>query len=349
MATPPAASPSVFQSIFGGGAVAATDTKKSTDDIATLNAQFTGMSSTLTSSMSMATSLSPELKEMVDTSALTSALDSAKNLQSACKEGMTPEECAIKQAQLQAETDAAQLKFFNDTLIAQTQLLIKQRDKIQGQYETVKGEKAESLKKGVLVFKGEPVLEKYDKLLATINADILTLNNSKPYVVPTNSGTSGSTPVIPPYELPTVATAADYDIKLEGLIYEYDSLIGNPYDPNRMVRNTKNFLYRYLVPILFYTVLVLSIIWGGIVFANMYVESEKDFIFARIWYFIHGMIGFPGVILYSLVKPPFWVSGIFPWRALVKEDLISDAPVIQDTTEEGPTEEGPTEEGPTEE
>jgi len=72
----------------------------------------------------------------------------------------------------------------------------------------------------------------------------------------------------------------------------------------------------------------------------MYVDSEKDFLLARIWYFIHGMIGFPGVILYSLVKPPFWVSGIFPWRALVKEDLISDAPVTQDTadtTEEADT------------
>jgi len=340
MATPPPASPSVFQSMFGGGAVAATDTKKATDDIASVNAQFTGMTTTLTSSMSMATTLSPELKDMVDTSALTSALDSTKNLQSACKEGMSPEECATKQAQLQADTDAAQLKFFNDTLIAQTQLLIKQRDKIQNQYETIKGEKTESLKKGALVFKGESILEKYDTLLAKINADILKLNNSKPYVVPTNSteqfarsGTSGSTPVIAPYELPTVTAAADYDLELEGLIYEYDTLIGNPYDLNRVSRNTKTFFYRYLIPILFYTVLGISILWGGIVCANMYVDNEKDFLFARIWYFIHGMIGFPGVILYSIVKPPFWVSGIFPWRALGKEDLISDAPVTQDVTE----------------
>lgn len=335
MATPPPASPSVFQSIFGGGAVAATDTKKATDDIATLNAQFTGMSSTLTSSMSMATSLSPELKGMVDTSALTSALDTAKNLQSACKEGMTPEECAIKQAQLQAETDAAQLKFFNDTLIAQTQLLIKQRDKIQGQYDTVKGEKVESLKKGALVFKGEPVLEKYEALLGKINADILKLNKSKPYLVPTfSTGGAGSIPIMSPYELPTVTAAADYDLELEELIYQYDSLIGNPYDLNRMSRNTKTFLYRYLIPILFYTVLGFSILWGGIICANMCVESEKDFLFARIWYFIHGMIGFPLVILYSIVKPPFWVSGIFPWRALLKEELISDAPVTENSTEQ---------------
>jgi len=259
MATPPAASPSVFQSIFGGGTVAASDTKKATDDIASLNTQFTGMSSTLTSSISTATSLSPELKGMVDTSALTSALDSTKNLQSACKEGMSPEDCAKKQAQLQADTDAAQLKFYNDTLAAQTQLLIKQRDKIQGQYDTVKGEKVESLKKGALVFKGEPVLEKYEKLLGKINADILKLNSSKPYVVPTegstSSGSSGSKPVIPPYELPTVMAAADYDLELEALISEYDSLIGNPYNVNRVSRNTKTFLYRYLVPIFFYTAL----------------------------------------------------------------------------------------------
>jgi hypothetical protein len=352
MATPPPASPSIFQSLFGGGAIAATDTKKATDDIASINAQFTGMSSTLTSSMSMATSLAPELKDVVDTSALTSSLDSIKNLQSACKEGMSPEECATKQAQLQADTDAAQLKFFNDTLLAQTQLLIKQRDKIQNQYDTIKGEKTESLKKGALVFKGEPVLEKYEKLLAKINADILKLNNSKPYVVPTNSkqgvatsSTSTSTPVIAPYELPSVTAAGEYDLELERLIYEYDTLIGNPYDLNRVSRNTKTFFYRYLIPILFYTVLGLSILWGGIVCANMYVDSEKDFLFARIWYFIHGMIGFPGVILYSIVKPPFWVSGIFPWRALVKEDLISEAPVPEETANTGENAENATNTG----
>lgn len=141
MATP-AAAPSVFTSIFGGGVIETKDTKAATDDIANLNSNFTVMTSSLNTSIAVANALSPDLKDVVDTTALTSAIDSTKTLQETCK-GLSTDECAKKQAQLQAETDAAQLKFFTDALLAQKTKLMVQRDKIQKQYDGIKDEKTQ--------------------------------------------------------------------------------------------------------------------------------------------------------------------------------------------------------------
>jgi len=320
MATPPPA-PSVFSNIFGGGAVASTDTKAATEDIANLNSNFNTMSSSLTASISLATTLSPELKESVDTTELTSALDSAKNLQETCK-GLSTDDCAKKQAQLQAETDAAQLNFYRKALDTQITKLSEQRDKIQAQYDAIKAEKDAAIKAGVLVFKAESVFSTYDELLSRINTDIAKLRASSPYIVSATetegfqtSGGSGSKAVVPPYELPVVQSAADYNTEHEAILATYNSLIGNPYDLNRIARMIKTFIYRKLIPLFFYITLIISIIWGGVICSNMYVDAEQDFLGGRVWYFIHGMIGFPLAIAYSIFKPPYWVSGIFPWYA----------------------------------
>jgi len=328
MAAP--AAPSVFSSLFGGGAVAPTDTSKATADIANLNSSFTGISSTLTSSISTATALSPELKGMVDTSSLTAALDSTKNLQEMCK-GLSTDECAKKQAQLQADTDAAQLKFFKDTLAAQVTNLTKVRTKIQAQYDEIKAEKEKALKGGALVFKGDSVFPKYDELLTKINTDIQTLESSIPYVVPSTEGfqnltSSGSVavPVRPPYQLPIMTPASDYDLEHETILASYNALVGNPYDLNRIMRNLRTFIAKSFIPIAFYFTLALSVVWGGIVCSNMYLEPEKDFLLGRVWYFIHGMIGFPLVLGYSLLKPPYWVSGIFPWYPRTPTEALDE-------------------------
>jgi hypothetical protein len=335
MAAP--AAPSVFSNIFGGGTVPTADTAKATADIAALNSNFTGMSSTLTSSISLATTLSPDLKGAVDTTALTGALDSAKTLQETCK-GLSTDECAKKQAQLQADIDAAQMKFYRDTLDAQITALTTERNKIQNQYNAIQAEKTAALKGGALVFKGEPVFSTYDDLLSRINADIATLEGSTPYIVAStaSSGSSGSSAVQAPYQLPVVGTASDYDIEHEQLLATYNNLVGNPYDLNRIMRNIKNFIYRKLVPIAFYLALAFSIVWGGIVCSNMYVEAEKGFLAGRIWYFIHGMIGFPLVLVYSIIKPPYWVSGIFPWYPRVVSEVATPEETPAVISEETP-------------
>jgi len=327
----PAPAPSVFSGIFGTGAIPTTDTSKATADIANLNSSFTAMTSTLTTSISTATALSPELKGMVDTTSLTSALDTTKNLQETCK-GLSTDDCAKKQAQLQADTDAAQLKFFEDTLAAQITNLTKERDKIQAQYDAIKAEKQKALKGGALVFKGESVFASYDDLLKRINGDIETLDASVPYIVSANDaqgaatsgGSKSGAPVKTPYELPPMTLASDYDIEHETILATYNSLIGNPYDVNRIMRNLKTFVFRKLVPIAFYVTLFFSVVWGGILCSNMYVEAEKDFLGARVWYFVHGMIGFPLVLAYSLFKPPYWVSGVFPLYARIDTTLATE-------------------------
>jgi len=346
MAAP--AAPSVFSNIFGGGTVPATDTGKATEEIATLNSNFTGMSSSLTSSISVATSLSPDLKDAVDTTALTGALDSAKSLQETCK-GLSTDECAKKQAQLQAEVDAAQLKFFRDTLAAQIAQLTTERDKIQNQYNAIQAEKVAALKDGALVFKGDSVFPTYDDLLARINADIATLQGSDPYIVSStaSSGSSGSGGLQLPYQLPVVEMASDYDIEHEQVLATYNSLVGNPYDLNRIMRNIKNFIYRKLIPIAFYVALAFSIVWGGIISANMYVEAEKDFLAGRIWYFIHGMIGFPLFIAYSLLKPPYWVSGIFPWYPRLAPIVSANPYTVETPQANAPAVETPAEDSST--
>jgi len=270
--------------------------------------------------MSMASSLSPGVSNMVDTTALTSALNATQNLQEACK-GMTTDECAKKQAQLQADTDAAQLKFFQDTLAAQIIELTAERDKISTQYDKIKKEKEVALKGGALVFKGDPAFAKYDALLSQINADITTLKNSKPYIVTStegfqNSGAGSNSVKIKvvqdPYKLPTVKMAGDYAAEHETILINYDSLIGNPYDYNRVMRSFGTFIFRMLVPIAFYVSLIFIAVWGGVMASNMCIEAEAEFLLGRIWYFVYGVIFFPIIILVSIMKPPFWVSGLFP-------------------------------------
>jgi hypothetical protein len=205
-------------------------------------------------------------------------------------------------------------------LLAQITELRKERDTIQAQYDKIKKEKEAALKGGALVFKGEEVFPKYDSLLSQINADITSLENSKPYVVPSTEGfqNSGSktAPKIkviqPPYEPPTVKMAGDYSAEHEKLLINYDSLIGNPYDYNRVMRSFGIFIFRMLVPIAFYVSLVFIAVWGGVMASNMCIEAEADFLLGRIWYFVYGVLLFPIIVGVSILKPPFWVSGFFP-------------------------------------
>ena len=235
---------------------------------------------------------------------------------------MSTDECAKKQAQLQADSDAVQLKFFQDMLLAQITELRKERDTIQAQYDKIKQEKDAALKGGAIVFKGEPIFAKYDSLLSQINADIATLQNSKPYIVPStegfqNSGSASKTAakikvIQEPYKPPTVKMAGEYKDQHETVLIDYDTLFGNPYDYNRVMRSIGSFIFRMLVPIAFYVSFIFIAVWGGVMASNMCIEAEADFLFGRIWYFLYGILLFPVIVGASILKPPFWVSGLFP-------------------------------------
>ena len=84
----------------------------------------------------------------------------------------------------------------------------------------------------------------------------------------------------------------------------------------------------------------------------MYVEAEQDFLAARIWYFIHGMIGFPAVLAWSLYKPPYWVSGLFPLYARVvaqEEETEEGNSNEQSTNQQNTNEQNTNEQNTTEE
>ena len=330
MATPPPASPSVFQSLFGGGAAAATDTASATSGIAQITTQFSSLTSGLTNTLSLL-SLKPELKSMIDMTGITGALNNIKELQQMCSMGdLSTGECAKKLAYLEAQSDAAKLKVFNDVLANQTKKLTKMRDNIKIEYDSAKAESDAAIQKGALVFKGASALDKISKLLTEINADIEKLKNSVPYVVPSKSAeeiaSSASTLVKPPYELPSVKSTAEYKRELTNILNELDTALNNPFNYNRMIRTAKEFSYTYFIPVSFYVVLVISIILGGILCGNMSIGYEEDFLLARVWYFVHGMIGFVPIMIYSLIYPPYWVSGIFPLTPLTIKDITYETP-----------------------
>ena len=323
---------SVFTNLFGGGATPAADTAAVTSQVAGLSSNFNTMTGTLTSSLSTASALSPDIAGMVNTSALTNALQDAQNLQEMCK-NLSPADCATKQAQQQAAADAAQLKFYKDALAASVTTYTDVLTAVKAQQANLQKEKDTALAAGALVFKGDSIFPLYTDLITRINTDISLFTTSVPYILP-STATSGSSSgsAKPPYQLPTAqSTASDYSMENDALILNYDQLMGNPYDTGRMQRSGERWLMRKFIPIAFFMTLTVAVIWGGIVLSNMYVEAEKDFIGTRVWYFIHGMLGFPAVLAYSLISPPFWVSGIFPWTPRVPVEFPKDVPAPLDT------------------
>ena len=321
---------SVYTSLFGGGATPAADTAAVTSQVAGLSSNFNTMTGTLSSSLSTASALSPDIAGMVNTSALTNALQDTQNLQEMCK-NLSPADCATKQAQQQAAADAAQLKFYRDTLDASIKTYTDVLTTVKAQQASLQMEKDSALAAGTLVFKGDSIFPLYADLISRINTDISQFQASVPYLIPstTTSGSSSGS-AKPPYELPSAtSTVADYTAENDALIFKYDQMMGNPYDTKRMERSGERWLTQKFIPIAFLMTLVVSVIWGGIVLSNIYVEAEKDFIGTRVWYFIHGMLGFPAVLAYSLISPPFWVSGIFPWtpRKAVNEAETANVPL----------------------
>jgi len=63
--------------------------------------------------------------------------------------------------------------------------------------------------------------------------------------------------------------------------------------------------------VLYYTILVLSILFGGIIVSNMYFE--EDFWAGRLYYFLYGMAFFPISLLVGIVRPPLWLATIMPF------------------------------------
>jgi len=281
----------------------------------------------LSTSLSAANTLSPDLKNVVDTSAITNAMDQTTKIQELCK-GLSTDECANKQAQLQADNDIAQLKFYNDTLAASVKQLSDVRVAVQAKFDEINKAKASAA-----VFKGDEMIPQFQELLSRIDGDILVLKKSVPYINPPestsvlSSGSSGSNSTRPDYVLPTTGTKSGYESELDLLRIKYNSLMGIATSPDDMTISLQKWAKYTLIPIAFYISVAFAAVLGGIVCANIFIEEES--LYVRLYYFVYGMLGFPAVLMYAAVKPPFWNSNIPIYPRLTAADTSAHPSLIE--------------------
>lgn len=317
---------STFAALFGGGKVADADTASATSQIAGLTTNFNLMKGGLTTSLSVADTLAPDLKDAVDLSQITTAMDNTTKLQEVCK-NMTTEQCAIEQARLQAETDAAQLKFYKDTLAESITQLTAIGTDVQNRLSQIKIEKGQTA-----VFKGESIIPQFEALITSINGDIALLQASVPYINPTvdpsvpASGSSGSGSSRPEYTLPVTGTKSGYQEQLDALNISYGSLMGRPIDTDQVQTLVYKWFVKVFVPMAFYMSIALGAVVGGIVCSNLFAEEKS--LYNRIYYFVYGMLGFPFALAYCMLFPPLWVSTIIPIYGRLSAADITDTPKL---------------------
>ena len=320
-----ATTPSIWQSLFGGGTVSTVDSVSTSATITALGAGFTAIISLIKKTLSQ---LTPDLAGLVDITPLTDALDQTTKVQAMCK-NMTTDQCAVEQAHALAATNAAQLAFYNKALLASISNLQSALTTVQDRFNQIQGESA-----GNPGYKAASIIPQFQSLIASINGDITVLQTSEPYINPPANtdlsaalgSSSGSTR--PDYALPSVGTKSGYLNELDTLNTTYDNLMGNPYDLNRLQRIFWSWVYGIFIPIFYYVLLAFCAVWGGVVLSNIYVEEM--FVYTRVWYFVHGMIGFPLVLIYTLLPKcaPYWVSTIFPAYPLAAPSIKAD-PLVE--------------------
>jgi len=72
-----------------------------------------------------------------------------------------------------------------------------------------------------------------------------------------------------------------------------------------------NFSTSIAFGLLYYVILGLSILFGGIIVSNMYFQD--DFWVNRLYYFVYGMAFFPISLLVGIIRPPPWMATIMPF------------------------------------
>lgn len=162
------------------------------------------------------------------------------------------------------------------------------------------------------------LLSKYETLLSEVNDSVKLLNSSPPFyiedtepVLSNSSGSSGSAPKAK-YVIPTVPSMIEYQDKLDTLDGLKEEEEGGGFTFSRIFRKFKNWVSLYLYTAFFAIIILSSMILGGIISSNAYVDVESMYLPNRIFYFVYGALGFPLSILAGCIKPPFWVAGLFP-------------------------------------
>jgi len=164
------------------------------------------------------------------------------------------------------------------------------------------------------------LLSQYAALLKDVDISLATWKASSPIDFAVKQVTAGSSDADTntAYALPSTPSNTDYQDQLDNLdgLKETEEN-GAPTTFSRIFRRFKNWTYVYLYYSLYVLVIISSMIVGGIICANAYVEAEQGYLPNRLFYFFYGMIGFPFSIVSGCIKPPFWVSSLFPFSQRV--------------------------------
>ena len=231
-----------------------------------------------------------------------SALQTQANTLLSQSSTMTPAALEAKRAKIQAD------------------LIATQTTAVQEQYTTILGELRAKMKEigaRVAVVTADTTTSKdlssqYKTLLTDISGAVSLLVASPPTFTTGTSGSSGSGPAVSTYVIPTTPSAADFQAQLDALDSAKDTETGGTFNYERTMRHTRWWIKTYVVTPLFAIFIALSMILAGSIASNAYVSAEKGYLMNRIFYFVYGALGFPLTILSACIKPPFWVSFLFP-------------------------------------
>ncbi len=135
-------------------------------------------------------------------------------------------------------------------------------------------------------------------------------------------GTGGSgSATLPTFAgIPETTSVEEFQLRLDTLNSKADSEKGE-YSPTVMWKNSLSWFKIHVWPWILISVIVFSMILGGSIMSNMYLETEKEWIGNRLFYFVYGAIGFPISLLAGCVKPPYWVAW-FPAYARSKPATV---------------------------
>jgi len=232
---------------------------------------------------------------------------------------MTPAALEAKRAKIQAD------------------LIATQTTAVQEQYTTALSElqaKMKVIKERVEVVTADTTTSKglssqYKTLLTDISGAVSLLLASPPTFSTGISGSSGSGPAVSTYVIPTTPSAADFQAQLDTLDSAKDTETGGAFNYERTMRHTRWWIKTYVVTPLFAIFIALSMILAGSIASNAYITAEKGYLMNRIFYFVYGALGFPLTILSACIKPPFWVSFLFP--AYARENVDAGGNLIKQT------------------
>jgi hypothetical protein len=167
------------------------------------------------------------------------------------------------------------------------------------------------------------LLAKYNTLLTDAQAAVATLQASPPvYKAPSDS--SGSSAL---YTIPIVLEPVNIQDRLDALDDEKDNEVGSGTNLTRLYDRIKRWVNTHFITYFIYITIFASMILGGIITSNLYLEVESSAVLSRIFYFIYGAIFYPVPIAYScmptmpsITSPipswpgmvPYWSAGLIP-------------------------------------